>query len=81
MYNQKSVLENDTHIPLRDFEIKTDHLISARGADLIIIYKKERTCRIVDFTVPVDHRVEIKEWEKRNKYLDLCKGIEKKSGI
>ena len=30
-----------------------------------------RTCRIMDFTVPVDHRVKIKENEKADKYLDL----------
>ena len=40
-----------------------DHLISARRPDLIIIYKKKRTSRIVDFAVPADHRVKLKERE------------------
>ena len=35
--NPASVLENDTHKLLWDFDIQTDHLISARRPDLIII--------------------------------------------
>ena len=41
MHNQASVPVNDTHKLLWDFEIKTDHLISARRANLII-NKKEK---------------------------------------
>ena len=58
------------HKLLWDFEIKTDHPISARRPDLIIINKKESTCRIVDFAVPADHRVKLKECKKRDKYLN-----------
>ena len=58
MHNLKSILENETHKLLWDFEIQMDHLISARRPDLVIINKekKRRTCRIVDFAVPVDHK-------------------------
>ena len=42
MHNPAPVLENNTHKPLRDFDIQTDHLISARRLDLIIINKKRR---------------------------------------
>ena len=42
MHNPVPVLENDTHKLLRDFEIQTDHLISARRPDLIIIEKKKK---------------------------------------
>ena len=41
MHNTASVLENDTRNLLWDFAIKTDHLISARRPDLIIINKKK----------------------------------------
>ena len=37
MYNPATVLENDTHELLWDFDIKTDHLISSRRPDLIVI--------------------------------------------
>ena len=41
MHNPGSVLENDTYKHLWDFDIQTDHLISARRSDFIIINKKK----------------------------------------
>ena len=40
--------------------------------------EKKRTCRIVDFGVPADHRVTLKENEKRDKYHDLVRELKKK---
>ena len=37
--------------------------------------KKERTCRIVDFSVSADHRVKIKGNENRDKYVDLAREL------
>ena len=37
-----SVLENDTYKILLDFDIQTDHLISARRPDPIIMTKKKK---------------------------------------
>ena len=65
MHNSAPVLENDTHKLPWDFDIHTDHLISARRPDLIIINqkkkKKKRTCKIVDFSVLADHKIMCKE--------------------
>ena len=68
MYNPAPVLENDTHKLLWDFEIQTDHIISARRPDLIVINKrkKKRNCKIVDFAVPADHLIKLKECEKKD---------------
>ena len=83
MHNPESALENETYKILGNFEIKTDHLIPARRADLEIVKKKkkkkkkERTCRIVDFAVPADHMIS----EKRDKYLDLAKKKKLKTTI
>ena len=66
-----------THRLLWDFEIQTDHLISAKKPDLIIINKNERTCIIVDFTVQADHGEKLKECEKRDKYLDFARKLKK----
>ena len=41
--------------------------------------QKKRTCKIVEFTVPADHRVKLKESEKRDKYLDLAREFKKKT--
>ena len=35
--------------------------------------KKKRTCKIDGFAVPVDHRIKLKECEKKDKYLDLAR--------
>ena len=77
MHNPTSVLENDTHKLLWDFDIQTDHLISARRLDLMIINKKKRTSKIVDFAVPADHKIKLKECEKKYKYLDLSRELKK----
>ena len=45
--------------------MQTDHLITARRPDRLIINKKKRICKIVDFVVPADHRIKLKEYEKR----------------
>ena len=73
MHKPAPVLENDTYKLLWDFDILTDHLISARKPDLIIINKKKRIFKIVDFTVSGDDRLKLKECEKKDKYLDLAR--------
>ena len=42
MHNPALVLENDTHKLLWDFDIQTDHLISARKPDLLIINNNKK---------------------------------------
>ena len=49
----------------------------ARQPDLMIVKKKKRTCQIVNFAIPTDHRVKLKESEKRDKYLDLARELKK----
>ena len=77
MHNPASVIENDTHKLLWDLNIQTDHLIPARTPDLIIINKEKGICKIVDFAVPADHRINLKECEKKDKYLDLARELKK----
>ncbi len=77
MHNPAPVLENNTHKFLWDFDIQTDHLISARRPDLIIINKKTKTSKIVDFAIPADHRIKLKQCEKKDKYLDLARELKK----
>ena len=71
MRNPEFVLDNETPKVPWDFEIQTDHQISARRPDLVRVINKKRTCRIVKFAVPADHNVKIKESEKSDKYLEL----------
>ena len=77
MHNPEYVQENKTHKLFWDFEIQSNHQISARRPDLIIINKKKRTWRIADFAVPAEHRVKLKEYEKRDKYFNLARKLKK----
>ena len=72
----KLVQENEMHKLLCDWEIN-DHQISARQPDLVIVNIKKRTCRIVNFAVPTDHRVKLKKSEKRDKSPDLARELKK----
>ena len=62
---------------LSHFAIIIIIIISARRPNLIITNEKKRTCKIVDFAVPVDHRIKLKECEKKDKYLDLAGELKK----
>ena len=79
MHNPAPVQENDTHKLLWDFNIHTDHQIPARRPGLTIINKKKkkRIFKIVDFVVPADQRIKLKECEKKDKYLDLARELKK----
>ena len=77
MHNTAHVPENDSHKLLWDFSIQTDQLIPARKPDLITINKKKRICKIVDFAVPADQRINLKESEKKDKNLDLAWELKK----
>ena len=35
--------------------------------------QKKRNCKIVDLAIPADHRIKLKECEKKDKYLDLAR--------
>ena len=34
-------------------------------------------CKIVEFAVPADHRIKLKEYEKKEKYLNLARELKK----
>ena len=73
MYKPESVLENTMHKIHWEYEIQIDHLISARRPGFVIVNKKKRIWRILDF----DHKVKIKEIKRRDKYLDLTRELKK----
>ena len=62
---------------LWNFSIQTDHVIEARRPDLVLVDKKKRSCKIIDFSVPGDSRIEEKEKDKIEKYQDLGRELEK----
>ena len=66
--------ESEDYKILWDFSIQTDHIIEARRPDLVVVDKKERICKIIDFAVPGDSRVEEKGKDNR-KISRLGKGV------
>ena len=58
-------------------ECQTDHVIEARRPDLVVVDNKERICKIIDFAVPGDIRIEDEEKDKIEKYQDLGRELRK----
>ena len=69
----------ETHKILCDFEIQTDRQISVRRINLVIVNEKKRICQIVDFAVPADHWIKLKESEKEYNDIDLDTEQKKKN--
>ena len=76
-HKPESVLENEMHKIFWDFERQINHLIAARRLDSYEKKKKKREENLPTsgFCLPVDHGMKIKENEKRDKYLDLSRGL------
>ena len=56
-HEPKNVLENIDYKIFWDFNIQTDHVIEAQRPDLVVVDKKERSCKIIDFAFPGDSRI------------------------
>ena len=69
-YNHKTagVVENGRVKILWDFNIQTDHAIQHRRADIVVLYKNERKCYLIDIAVPGDKWIDLKEQEKIGNY-------------
>ena len=58
-----------------NFEVRTKRGMEARRPVIIVTDKKKNICKITDFTVPFDSRVDAKELEKIEKYQDLTRKL------
>ena len=76
MHNPAVVPENDTHKLLWDYDLQTDHLISARRPDLIIIIKKREIAKLRTLLSWLT-TIKLKESEKKDKYLDFARELKK----
>ena len=78
MHNPAPLLENDTHKLLCDFDIYTDHLISARWQDLILINNKKREfAKLSTLLSLLTTELNMEECEKKDKYLDVARELKK----
>ena len=72
--------ECDTQTPL-GFWHTNESLFSVRRPDFLIISNQKRTCRIVNYAVPADPRVKLKENEKKDEYFNLARKLKKKGNM
>ena len=56
--------------------MQRDHLISIMRPNNN--QQKKGICKILDFAVSADHRIKLKECEKKDKYLALARELKKK---
>ena len=78
MHNSAPVLENDTQTPMGLWHTHgSPNHGQMTGPNNYQQEKKKRICKIVDFAVPADHRIKLKECEKKDKYLDLARELKK----
>ena len=60
---------------------QTDREIKANRPDIIVKDKKERTCQLIEISVPTERNTSIKTTEKLSKYKDLEIEIERMWGM
>ena len=76
MHNPAPVLENDTHKLLWDFDIHGSPNLSQKSRPNNK-QQKMKICKIVDFAVPTNYRIKLKECEKKDNYLDIARELRK----
>ena len=77
----KTVTKNDSVTILRDTPIHTGRTIAANRPDIVLKNKKDKTCLLIDMTVPLDTNTSVKTTEKLNKYKDLEIEVERMWGL
>ena len=80
-HEPKTVTENDNVTILWDMPIHTDRTIAANRPDIVLKNKKEKTCFLIDMTVPLDINTSVKTTEKLIKYKDLEIEVQRMWGL
>ena len=61
--------------------IHTDRTIAANWPDILLNNKKDKTCFLIDTTIPLDTNTPVKTTKKLNKYKDLEIEVERMRGL
>ena len=70
-HKPQPVAEGDNVTLLWDFSIRTDRTIQANRPDIIVKDFKEKTCLLIDMSIPTDQNIPAKKFDKLSKYKDL----------
>ena len=72
-----TVTENDSVTILWDMPIHTDRTIAVNRPDIVLKNKKDKTCLLIDMTVPLNTNTSVKTTEKLTKHKDLKIEVER----
>ena len=65
------VVDNPKVTILWDFPIKTGRTIQAKRPDIVMKHKQNKTCQLIDMSVPSDSNISAKAFENLSRYKDL----------
>ena len=80
-HEPKTVNENDSVTILWDTPIHTDKTIAANRPDIVLKNKENKTCLVIDITIPLNTNTSVKPTEKLIKYKDLEIEVERMWGL
>ena len=66
-YEPKTLIKNDSVSILWDMRIHTDRNIAANRLDIVLKNIKDKTCLLIEMTIPLDTNTSVKTTEKINK--------------
>ena len=70
-HEPQTVTERDNMTTLWDLSIHTDREIRANRPDIVIKDKQEKSCLLIDMSIPTEKNISGKVTEKLSKYRDL----------
>ena len=80
-HEPKTVNENDSVAIVRDMPILIDRTIAANRPDIVLKNKENKTCLVIDITIPLDTNTSVKTTEKLIKYKDFEIEVERMWGL
>lgn len=80
-HTPENVVSSENVVLIWDTGVQTDNSIPSNRPDIIIKNKLERTCMLIDVSVPADRNIYVKRAEKVCKYKDLEIEIQKMWGV
>ena len=80
-HEPKAVTKNDSITFLWDMPIHNDRTIAANRPDIVLKNKTDKTCLLIDMTIPLDTNTSVKTTEKLTKYKDLEIEVERMWGL
>ena len=80
-HEPQTVTDKDNITILWDMPIQTDREIKANRSDIVIKKEQEKSCLLIDMSIPTEKNTSVKVTEKLSKYKDLEIEIERMWGI